>query len=498
MSLVIWRICLTTGAEWREGEEDGMRKRFGTGPDRRRGRLFIALCLALVMTVSLAGCGAKADAPAEEQSEVTTDAQTEEQTEKLTEEQALEAVKNYCYLNNPDLKDMEASGSYIVNWEVSANDAGEIVVLYRSYTGAEIRYYIDPSSGEAFATEFVPGITEKEEKTDERFNVRDYLNMEVPTTEPAEEPAAESTADPGAPKYEFDPHLYVSILDPAVPQDYWESFYHLCDALRAGEDEFECSSEGAYRWATDPATLAELFPAACTKIKAESGDGSAPFENGVGRISYQMPAEEFAERQAQFEEVVENVLNTYLEPDDTDYEKCLKLYDYMSLNYSYDYDFVEVMPDGANYLTIMTGKGECIELSSVYAYFLLQAGVEALQVGCHASDMDHAWTYLMIDGKGYHSDPTWALRSVDEGDDLPLYYFLMTGERRTDTGCPVDDLTAPLLPKYWANLSGVEFPASDDGYSFPPGSFLESFDEENRTVRYRCEGEERSFRYDQN
>ena len=74
----------------------------------------------------------------------------------------------------------------------------------------------------------------------------------------------------------------------------------------------------------------------------------------------------------------------------------------------------------------------------------------------------------------------------------------MTGERRAESGCAVDDLTAPLLPRYWANLSSVSFPAEDGAYCFPSASFLEELDEESKTVRYRCEGEEREFRYEQN
>ena len=92
----------------------------------------------------------------------------------LTEEQALEAIRNYCYINNPDLKGMEESEDYTIYWEVSTNEDKEIVVLYRSYTSAQVRYYIDPSSGETYVTEYVPGITDEEEKTDEFFNVRDY------------------------------------------------------------------------------------------------------------------------------------------------------------------------------------------------------------------------------------------------------------------------------------------------------------------------------------
>ena len=304
-----------------------------------------------------------------------------------------------------------------------------------------------------------------------------------------------SDTEPEQANYEFNPHLYLPILADEIPHDYWDSFYNLCDALRAGEDTFECSSEEAYKWATDPVTLTELFPAACTKVKGTGDDGSTPFENGIGRIYYQMPKDEYVKRQAEFEAIIVDVLNTYLDSDDNDFEKCLKLYDYMESNYEYDYDFIEEMPDGANYLTIINHKGECIELGSVYAYFLLQAGVEAMQVGGHAPNMDHAWTYLIIDGKGYHSDPTWALRSPEDGDDLALYYFLMTSDRRAESGFVMDDLEAPLLPGYFANRSSVEFTATDDEYCFPSASLFKSIDEENKTVYYICFDEDCELKY---
>ena len=55
------------------------------------------------------------------------------------------------------------------------NEKGEIVILYRSYTAAQIRYYIDPNTGDTYVTEFVPGITDEEERTEETFNVKDYM-----------------------------------------------------------------------------------------------------------------------------------------------------------------------------------------------------------------------------------------------------------------------------------------------------------------------------------
>ena len=319
-----------------------------------------------------------------------------------------------------------------------------------------------------------------------------------PTDEsvPADESSGENT-EPELAKYEFDPHLYLPILDDDIPQDYWDSFYNLCDALRAGETTFVCSSEEAYKWATDPAILNQLFPAACTKIKGVSNDGSIPFENGVGRIYYDMPIDEYVLRQKQFEDMVVYQLNTYIEPDDDDFEKCLKLFDYMSASYTYQYDFIEQLPDGSTYYTMLTNNGICFDLASVYAYFLLQAGIEAMVVEGDAPDMSHAWDYIVIEGEGYYADPTWTLRSAADGEDLCLDYFLMDGDRRADYGFDLDDMTAPLLPKYWVQFSSVRFVAENDKYCLPLGSYLKSIDEENKILYYVYYGEELEFNYAQ-
>ena len=89
----------------------------------------------------------------------------------------LNAIKNYCFSSNPNLKSMVDSDEYTIYWDVNTNDSNEIVVLYRSYTGALIRYYIDPVSGEAYVTEQVPGIIDEEQRTEEKLNVRDYTDQ---------------------------------------------------------------------------------------------------------------------------------------------------------------------------------------------------------------------------------------------------------------------------------------------------------------------------------
>ena len=95
---------------------------------------------------------------------------------RLTDEQAVAAVKKYCCISNPDLESIINAGENPVYWDLSSSDGNQIVVVFRSYTGSINRYYIDPVSGYTYVTEFVPGITEGEQRTDEQINVWDYLN----------------------------------------------------------------------------------------------------------------------------------------------------------------------------------------------------------------------------------------------------------------------------------------------------------------------------------
>ena len=94
---------------------------------------------------------------------------------RLTNERAVTAIRNYCYINNPDLKKTVDAGEYPVYWDISSSGENEIVVVFRSYTGSLNRYYIDPVSGDTYVTELVPGLIDEEQRTDENLNAWDYL-----------------------------------------------------------------------------------------------------------------------------------------------------------------------------------------------------------------------------------------------------------------------------------------------------------------------------------
>lgn len=164
----------------------------------------IVLALVCCMVMSLAGCGAQSGAesgaegglqiesiPASEASvesnvpkapeatEADNTAQeqvSEETSDLITEDQAREAVKKYCIEDFPDLADMVDSDEYTIYWEAATIETGEICVLYRAYTGALIRYYVNPETGDARVTEQVPGIIDEEQSTGETVNIRKYID----------------------------------------------------------------------------------------------------------------------------------------------------------------------------------------------------------------------------------------------------------------------------------------------------------------------------------
>ena len=98
-----------------------------------------------------------------------------QKTDIITNEQALAAIQNYCNKNIPGLDEMINDNEYPTYFDVSSDDKN-IIVIFRSYTSSINRYYIDKNTGDTYVTEFVPGITEEEQKTDEKFNIKQYLS----------------------------------------------------------------------------------------------------------------------------------------------------------------------------------------------------------------------------------------------------------------------------------------------------------------------------------
>ena len=332
------------------------------------------------------------------------------------------------------------------------------------------------NSGKAVTTE-KSDITEVTETT-ETSAISESAQTENKVTEP----------------FEFNPHVYSGKVAERIPQDYWDALYNLCDALRKGETTFKCANQDAYWWATDTAVLCCYMPIAGGKLERGGKDDLDTYENGVGKFRLNMPMEDFLKRQADFEALIVDILNSTVEKDDTDYEKALKLYLYIANNYKYTTEVDE--NENYVYKAFTKKTGMCVNFAAIYAYLLLQVGVDAVNVGIYEEDMCHAWTIVTINGKSYHVDTTWALKS-DENPYISLDYFLMSDEERINEGCLVRNLSVSVFPEEWANETSVSFAANDTSYLLRPYCRFISLDEEQKIVHYLdVEDKPQEFRYD--
>ena len=305
-------------------------------------------------------------------------------------------------------------------------------------------------------------------------------DTQVTTTETTTAVTSETTTETTVKqRFEYNPHPYSKKLSERIPQDHWDALYNLSDAVRKGETTFKCANEEAYKWCTDITVLCNLIPPAGTKIEGKSDDGSAAFENGTGKIHYNMPIDEYVKRQRDFEKMIEDILNSNIEYDDSEYEKALKLYLYMGNNY--EYKERDEYKESFVYYTFTTKYGVCENFSCVYGYLLLQAGVDGFNIGCF-DNTAHAWTYVIINGQGYHIDPTWALKGTRDG--IYLDYFMMSDAEREYDGCPVFDLTGALIPEFWLSKTSWSLPATDNRYNIRQWCYFESLDEEKKILHY--------------
>ena len=100
-----------------------------------------------------------------------SDAQTEDTQRTITKETAFEGVYNYCHKvydwsvakDNPDIM-------YVQMGE-ETDSAYEVV--FRSYTGAFVHFYVDKASGATKMIEKVPSLNVEEEAG--TINLFDYL-----------------------------------------------------------------------------------------------------------------------------------------------------------------------------------------------------------------------------------------------------------------------------------------------------------------------------------
>lgn len=117
----------------------------------------LAIGLVLLVFMPLTGCQCKDNAS----------------QSKITAEMALEGVSNYCHSaydwsaaeENPD----------IMGLEMGEETDSAYHVVFRSYTGALVNFYVDKASGTTRMVEYVPALGRQEEAG--TMNLFEYLKQ---------------------------------------------------------------------------------------------------------------------------------------------------------------------------------------------------------------------------------------------------------------------------------------------------------------------------------
>lgn len=291
-----------------------------------------------------------------------------------------------------------------------------------------------------------------------------------------------------APKghYTFNPKVCSVFMEEVFGRDMCEAWYNLVDAVLAGENTFACKDQFTYDW------MMGQFPEYCLPILPELIDYAWDRENsvidGVASFTWLVPPEEAAERIEEFGRQVEGILNEVFEDDYSDFEKALALYLYFSDHYTYDWDtYYKMDKEYVDYTScarfFRTGIGICHEISSAYTYLLLEAGVQATAMSGNRS-YDHAghqWSYVRINGKEYHIDPTYAL-----GTGGALRYFMMTDEKREEEDS-YDSSTFYAVSHYANDHPHPDYIADDETFAPLWEYDFISFDHKTHTVFCRKE-----------
>lgn len=117
------------------------------------------ITICLLATMLLCSCGSKS---------------TKESQSKITAEMALEGVNNYCHSeydwsmakDNPD----------IMGVQMGEETDSAYQVIFRSYTGAFVNFYIDKTSGTTRMEEYVPNLNVRNDAG--TIDIFDYIDKD--------------------------------------------------------------------------------------------------------------------------------------------------------------------------------------------------------------------------------------------------------------------------------------------------------------------------------
>lgn len=163
---------------------------------------------------------------------------------------------------------------------------------------------------------------------------------------------------------------------------------------------------------------------------------------GVLKFSYTYSRSQVEEINTQIKAKANEIL-TQINPQGTDFDKSLAIFDYIVLNTSYNYDAADNMDEYPRSSTIegvfLDGSAICSGYAKAYQYLLKAVGVDCVYVTGYArtpeGDLSHAWILQEVDGYYYFTDATWgdSYEKEKRKDFVSHTYFCTTNDELAKT-----------------------------------------------------------------
>lgn len=126
-----------------------------------------------------------------------------------------------------------------------------------------------------------------------------------------------------------------------------------------------------------------------------------------------------------------NTVISMMSPEMKPIEKVLIAHDYINENTKYDAS-TPICGTAAGIL--VNGRGKCVGYADALNLILHEVGITTY--GVSSTDMNHAWSYVEIDGNVYHVDCTWDSSATDLKNMKYRRYYLMASDERFQQSIP--------------------------------------------------------------
>lgn len=163
---------------------------------------------------------------------------------------------------------------------------------------------------------------------------------------------------------------------------------------------------------------------------------STLFKNSI-RPTYLYNEKDIKKLKQDLEGIVNKLIEENTNTSQTEYDKVIKIYDYLKVNVGYDYDTLNkkttsyALKNWESHKIVgplINKKAVCQGFATALKYILEKMGIECHIVSGKGNNQPHAWNIVKINGYYHHVDVTWD-NQYGKNEEISKYiYFGLTDD----------------------------------------------------------------------